>query len=76
MVYSLLGDRPIILPVQSVNVNGTVHTGAAVVQGQCVAGVAFVALTTFAALNSVDDLVQYGTLAGPVDVSMPYQELL
>lgn len=70
MIYNMPGDKPIILPVQRRHVNGTVHTGVATIPGQYVAGVAFVALTTFAELDNVDDLVQYGTLAGPVDLLM------
>lgn len=70
MIYNLPGDRPIILPVQRTNASGPVHLGAAVIPGKYVAGVAFVALTTFAELDSADDLVQYETLAGPVSILM------
>ncbi|KAF2165064.1 hypothetical protein M409DRAFT_24450 [Zasmidium cellare ATCC 36951] len=67
VVDNLPGAKPMILDVQRKTMNGTVHAGDAVIPGQFAGGVAFAALTTFVELNSVDDLVQYGTLAGPVE---------
>ncbi|KAK4505223.1 hypothetical protein PRZ48_003186 [Zasmidium cellare] len=70
LVDSILGSRPTILSVQRKMVNGTIHTGDAIIPGELTSGVAFAALTTFVELNSVEDLVEYGTLAGPVEILM------
>lgn len=67
LVYNIPGDRPILLPVQKTDVNGT---GNAVIPGGLTTGVAFAALTTFVELDTVGDLVQYGTLAGPTEILM------